>query len=559
MKKSFLFFLLLIIFKYTSGIIMVNKDLFIENSLFQSNDTEIEIATINGTVFLNNTSAKDNLIYIENNNNPTQVTLCYLEKSNAKNFLGITSSGNIAIEEGSNHSLKESINITPLYSNLFSPLDTINNFSINETSNNTEIGDAFSILNTDFNAKEILINTKYFESATLNDTIFFKEDVYSPTVEAQKLLITNSTNINSEEIIIAGDFSLITKTVTEPVIVNLNTENLYMTNNIKNEAIENQTITMKTNFLALKDFIVSPELVIPYGSSAIVNVDDNGMLTIDTNFSPQNIKNLTYLKAEESITFIVNNSIDANQGISRILFQGNNQQTVKIEEIKGMGSMKVGNSLNSEVWPVLCKITGKVNTKNFNTNSGNQYDPQISNFKKITINSAEFTNKATLNSKLTCVKLITINNVTTDETLTGAKIVLDRNNGWIVGIEPGSSDIFKEKISDFVLSKEEFITSVEPYYFIENNEIIFSLCTEKLEKSDKSSLIINYDESGKPIYFEERGIIALAASQLKEIAKEIKDVREIQSTTIKKIEDTENDIKNKHQASMILFSKLEGN
>lgn len=314
---------------------------------------------------------------------------------------------------------KNNSNFTLLYSNTFSPL-TENTLSINEKNNNIEIGHAFNLLPINFNANTITINSRNIQTTNINNTITCKEDIFVPSLTGKSILLADATNIDLEEMMITGNFLLSTKTTQLPLVANLNTKTLNISTNRKNESIQNQTITIKADLITLKNFKFSSNdysLTI----SKLLNADDNGFITIDNSISYNNIKNLSYLKGE-NITFTVKNSINCDENISIIMFKGNNNQTIKIQEIQGNSNLQIGNSRNSETYPITYTVTGNINTENFDTSSGNQYSATTSNFKAITFESAEFRNQITCNGKLTCIRLITLNNIATDYTALGKKL-----------------------------------------------------------------------------------------------------------------------------------------
>lgn len=522
MKKKFLLFILFTPIRETSATVTINENLIVKNSLFQSNDIEAETVTINGNIFLNKKEVKETIISIGDYNVQTNIKLLSLQKSNAKNLLGIDASGNIGIENSSIEKANENNNFTSLYSNTFSPL-TGNTLSINETNNSIEIGHAFNLLPINFNANNITIDSRNIQTTNINNTITCQEDVFVPSLTGKSILLTDATNIDLEEMMISGNFLLSTKTTTLPLVANLTTKTLNISTNRNNESIEDQTISIKADLITLKNFKFSSNdysLTI----SKLINTDDNGFITVDNSMNYNNIKNLTFLKGE-NITFSVNKSINCDKNTSIIMFKGNSNQTIRIQEIQGNSNLQIGNSLNSQSNPITYTVTGNINTENLDTNSGNQYSTTTSNFKAVNFESAEFRNQITCNGKLTCVRLLTLNNIPTDYTTSGTKIVLDRNNGWIVGTEAGSSKLFKENISIFSLNKDEFLQSLEPSYVLENKEIIFTLCPEKLQTSEKCSLIKNYDNEKNPSFYEERGILGLAASQIEEIKKEIEELQ----------------------------------
>ncbi len=101
MKKEFLLFILFTLSRETSATVTINENLIIKNSLFQSNDIEAETVTLDGNIFFNKKEREGAIITIGENNAPTNIKLFSLQKSNAKNLLGIDASGRISIENSS--------------------------------------------------------------------------------------------------------------------------------------------------------------------------------------------------------------------------------------------------------------------------------------------------------------------------------------------------------------------------------------------------------------------------------------------------------------------------
>ena len=60
----------------------------------------------------------------------------------------------------------------------------------------------------------------------------------------------------------------------------------------------------------------------------------------------------------------------------------------------------------------------------------------------------------------------------------------------------------------------------------EDKKLIRTLCNKKIQNSKICSLIIDYDENENPIYYDNEGIVAIAAGQMNIIKNEIKDYEE---------------------------------
>ena len=511
-KKYLVLLFFFLLMNHNTPQSVFNGVVTVENQLLQENNLTTQNLTLNGIVTINNNLENNSLLFSGNN-----ITILGLTEYLFSKAFSLDNDGTLFTTPLNAIEKTFLINDTysSLYTNVISPLDQ-DILSINTVKNNTEIGALLDIRNITFNSNDIFLNAQNIDTTNINHIIPVNENLNIKT-----LLTTPSLAINTADSI--NELEAINLNVNNTATISSN-DMLMNTKEASCNKIKSDKITILSNTITLEENIPFQFVLqknINLSNIVILGLNNKNELiqfpdfyfpvvfimgSIDAKLITINIKkNIEFIDAS-SITFFSLGTIDPID----------NKSTCEIKKKITIDTIELG---ASDTQPLLIKSNTIATT--LDTNTSSTANPS---FKTADITNLTIQNNLITNGKIYFIGFKNLNNLSIING--GIKIVADSNQEWLIGTEPGSSAAFKENIHDFHLSKEEFLAAIEPVYKSTKEEFFVSLDLKKIEISPLCSLAIEYNNEGEPLYYDHRGILAIAASQISHLQEEITDYEE---------------------------------
>lgn len=508
------------------------SDVTVENSLNVDN-----IETINTVNLNNNVNIETNYFSIGNNTNITVIYIYGLPVTNTNNFLMIDENNYLYINSSPLiKSFSSTATFDTIYTNFISSLTDGADLLIGQT-NGTNI-----IIGTN-NASNILLNgnTLFLNANTIlsnNQSINIASNISSQNnITVNTFSIDNNTNNN-----ITGNKFISTNNYFNTISLDSRTSDQISTITLNNTT-ENTKIGV-FNLQAAEEIRLFGKIFMSGLSLGSFETNQNLQLLL-LNESNQLVKTNLFSQ-ENTISSIdsLNRDLIININDSCLIY-GTGSGNRNWLDIFGQNIFfdKLTIQVSQDPMSFFFRSYNSDNTITFNKNL--TFDTFDLFLNTIAAKTTNFANNIVFNGVFETGGYNTFN---CNNINSGQKIVADRNNNWLIGIEPGSSKEFKEYIEDFTLSKEDFLAFVEPVYFEtedqeNNNTIICTLCPLKIKQHALCALSTIQNKNQEITGYEEQGLIAIILSQLKTITKELQEVdiksnilEEKKKTLLEKIE-----------------------
>jgi hypothetical protein len=477
----------------------IEKNIFIENQDISTSSVEF-----NGVVNINTNDTMQSTFSVENTEQSTSIYFNGINLISDIFQLGLDNNNQLVAIYKKNQTLSEKKDqFDTLSTNFivpFMPLEEKQTITIN---NSPQKGDTYFGKETDEGEKNIIF---------LTQNLFFNTNNITATKNGK--LITLQSNIsadtiNSQTIILTNNISLTSKIKTKNLVSDalLNNQSLALfTNRLEISSINCPLTKIST----IKITALPIQTNIPTGQSI------NGFITIDQENKLGITKELFYINSVNTLN-CSNTNVDNSEINFTILnsLSNNSSKSIQTQNI-ALKNINV-NSINLNNYIV----TIPNNTIETNT------DISLAINNKIQIDTMEVDFFVEVDfswsssQKLYLPKNIFIPNIPIVVPSNEEFLVLDINNEGIWGHVPRNSIENIENIEDFTLSKKEFLSSIKPIIAeTKDKKLITTMCKNKIGNSPICSLIIDCDEQGEALYYDNEGIMAIAASQLETIEKE---------------------------------------
>jgi hypothetical protein len=472
-------------------------NLIIENTFFSQKKIEIQNTNLNGIIDINNSDSVDNTFTVENKNQSTAITIFGLLDQSDVFFLGLDNNNQIVASNEKNiRLLFQSTMFDQLYGNFitsYNPLEDNQLMTLNASPaiENTFFGTINNYLtNVTFLTNTFSINTNSIKTTEQSNSI-----TINGNINTENLICNQKINTNQLTQLQTG--SLICQNYTEkgnnPVIFYISILNL--------KDINANTITVKANLV--ENFSFPSNLKNVSSCVAFLSIDPirdtigikNNLVECDTITA----NNLLGTETQNSVELHILKTFQKSLSAPPISIEGDNivLNNFDIPAIDLYGFYKTfpNNTMTIEktffLAPNQINI-GSLSCRYFWSSSEKLYFP-----KNIYAKSIDKIDTTGLD-----------------------QFVFDINTGQC-GNPPKPTLENIEEVKEFKLSKKEFLTSIEPLVAeTDEKEIIQTICNQKINNSPICQMIIDYDEHGEAIHYDNEGLLAIASSQIATIEKE---------------------------------------
>lgn len=480
----------------------IEKNIFIENQDISASSIEF-----NGMININTNDTMESTFSVENTEQSTSIYFNGINLISDIFQLGLNNNNQLVAIYKKNQTLTEKKDqFDTLSTNFIVPLMPLQEKQTISINNSPQKGDTYFGKETDEGEKNIIF---------LTQNLFFNTNNIT-AIKNGKLITLQSNisadNINSQTIILTNNISLTS---------NITTKNL-----LSDTLLNNQSLGLSTNKLEifsinspLTEISTIKTTAMPFPANVPAGERDNsinGFLVIDKENRLGISNRLFYINSLST-----NNCSNTNTDNSNINFtilnslSNNSSKSINTENIE-LKNINI-DSINLNNYIVTIPNNTIETEKNISLAVNN----------KIQIDIMEVDYFWTNSQKLYLPKNIFIPNIPIVVPSNEEFLVLDINNEGIWGHVPRNSIENIENIEDFTLSKKEFLSSIEPIIAeTKDKKLITTMCKNKIGNSPICSLIIDCDEQGEALYYDNEGIMAIAASQIETIKKEILNYNE---------------------------------
>ncbi len=471
----------------------IEKNIFIENQDISASSIEF-----NGVININTNNTMKSNFSVENKEQSTSIYFNGINLISEIFQLGLDNNNQlVAIYKKNQSSNQKKDQFDTLSTNFivpFVPLEENQTITIN---NSPGKGDTYFGKETDEAGRNIIFSTQ---------NLFFNTNNITATKNGTSITLeTNisADNINSETIILTNKTSPASK---------ITTKNL-----LSDTLLNNQSLELFTNTLEISSknspsteisTIQTTGMALP--ANIPVGISINGFLVIDKENKLGISNTLSYIDSLNTSNCSNTNSDNSNINLTILnSLVNNNSKSIQTQNIE-FKNINV-NSIN---------LNNYIVTRPNNTIETN-IDISLAANNKIQIDTMEVDYFWSYSKKLYLPKNIFIPNLPVILPSNEELLVLDMKNDGIWGHAPRNSIENIENIEGFTLLKKEFLSSIEPIIAeTKDKKLITTICKNKIGNSAICSLIIDYDDEGEPLYYDNEGIIAIAASQIAIIEKE---------------------------------------
>lgn len=482
--------------------LIVEKNLFIENQ-----DISASSIAFNGITNINTNHTIKNIFFVENTENNTSIYFNKINEISDIFQLGLNENNNlVAISKKNQISNRKIDEFDSISTNFIVPLIPLADNQTIIINNSPSKGNTYFGKLSDQGEENIILLTQNFFLNTNN--VKTTENATSITLETN----IDSESVNSEGIILTNKINSTSNIETKNLSANtmiLNREDLTLLSDILEITSSNSPSTI-INTIKIIDFAV-PRNIPPLYSSVI------GFLVIDKDGKLGISKKLSYINTLNAVN--CSNTTPDNSSINITILNSLLNKSEKSIQTQNIEFKKINvDSINLNNYIVEIPNNTIETDQNISFVANNKIEIGTLNVKALQSSS----------EKLYLPKNIFIPNMPIIPLANNAKLlVLNINNDGIWGYAPINSIENIEHIEDFILSKKEFLNATKIIIGeAEDKKLIRTLCNKKIQNSKICSLIIDYDENENPIYYDNEGIVAIAASQMNIIKNEIKDYEE---------------------------------
>lgn len=473
----------------------IEKNIFIENQNISASSMEF-----NGVININTNNAIKSTFSVENTEKSTSIYFNGINLISDIFQLGLNNNNQLVAIYKKNQTLSEKKDQFDILSTNFivpfTPLQENQTITIN---NSPQKGNTYFGKETDETENNIILltqnlffNTNNITAAKNGASIALQGNISADNVNSQTIILTNNTSLTP----------------------NITTKNILSDTFLNNQSLELLTnrleIISKNSPLTEINTIKVTKMPVPTNVPGEGN-SINGFLAIDQE-NRLGISNTLFYINSLSTNNCSNTNTD-NSNINLIILNSlsnNNSKSINTENIE-LKNINVGSiNLNNYI------VTIPNNTIE------TEKDISLAINNKMQIDTMELDCFWSASQKLFLPKNIFISNIPIVVPSNEEFLVLDINNEGIWGHVPRNSIENIENIEDFILSKKEFLSSIEPIIAeTKEKKLITTICKKKIETSPICSLIIDYDDQEQALYYDNEGIMAIAASQIETIEKEI--------------------------------------